>query len=175
MKTSVLIPTYNSAKTIEATLESVFSQTLPADEILIMDDGSTDNTVVLLSRHVPRITLFQQRNGGVAQARNVLVERARGDLLAFLDHDDIWHAEYLATQQKRFADHPDAVGFFTAHDNFLGHGNYNWKNDSLDDQNRAEIIDALDFLHQYHRAIGKFASAWILPRTSDGGQYESRK
>lgn len=158
MKTSVLIPTYNSERTIEATLDSVFSQTIPPDEILIMDDGSTDNTVSLLSRYVPRITLFQQRNRGVAHARNVLAERARGDLIAFLDHDDIWHPQYIATQQKLFGDHPNAVGFFTAHDNLVGHGHYEWDDSSPEAQNSVEVIAALDFLQRYHKANGPFAS-----------------
>jgi glycosyltransferase involved in cell wall biosynthesis len=158
MKTSVLIPTYNSARTIEATLDSVFSQTVPPDEILIMDDGSTDSTVSLLSRYVPRITLFQQKNRGVAQARNVLSERARGDLIAFLDHDDIWHPTYLATQLKMFGDHQRAAAFFTAHDNHFGLGDYEWEPGRSEAQDCVEVIAALDFIRQYHRAIGKFAS-----------------
>jgi glycosyltransferase involved in cell wall biosynthesis len=157
MKTSVVIPTYNSAKMIEATLNSVFSQTAPPDEILIMDDGSTDNTVSLLRRHIPRITLFEQRNRGVATARNVLCQHAQGGLIAFLDHDDLWHPEYLATQQKMFTDHPDGAAFFTGHDNVVGLGDHNWM-DRSDSPEGVEVIAALDFIQQYHRAIGKFAS-----------------
>jgi glycosyltransferase involved in cell wall biosynthesis len=158
MKTSALIPTYNSARTIEATLDAVFAQTIAPDEVLIMDDGSTDNTVSLLSRYVPRITLLQQRNGGVARARNVLAELAKGDLLAFLDHDDIWHPEYIATQQKSFREHGNAVGFFTAHANLVGFGGFDW-NDGVSDTNGSiEVIVPLHFMQQYHKAIGKYAS-----------------
>ena len=167
MKTSVLIPTYNSERTIEATLDSVFSQTIPSDEILVMDDGSTDKTVSLLSRHVPRITLLQQRNRGVAHARNILAGRARGDLIAFLDHDDLWHPKYIATQRKLFADHPRAVGFFTGHDNVFGHGHYEWEDSGPDDQKGVEVIAALEFLQRYHKANGPFASMsfFCVPKT----------
>lgn len=158
MKVSVLIPTYNSAKTIALTLESVFSQTEAPGEVLIMDDGSTDDTVTLLRHYGPRITLLQQRNGGVAHARNVLVKRAQGELLAFLDHDDIWHPEYIASQLKLYRKYPDAVGFFTGHHVFIGHGHYNWSQGAIETDQGIEVIPVLDFLRQYHRAIGKFAS-----------------
>jgi glycosyltransferase involved in cell wall biosynthesis len=59
MKISVVIPAYNSAKVIGATLESVFRQTVPPDEILVLDDGSTDDTMALLNSYTPRITLLQ--------------------------------------------------------------------------------------------------------------------
>jgi glycosyltransferase involved in cell wall biosynthesis len=158
MKSSVVIPTYNSAKTIATTLESVFSQTIPPGEILIMDDGSTDQTVSILRGYAPRITLFEQSNRGVARARNVLVQRARGDLVAFLDHDDIWHPRYLAAQQKSFESHPDAVGFFTGHHNFWGVADFDWETVSPGTQASAEIIAPSDFLTRYHKSMGKFGS-----------------
>jgi len=105
-----------------------------------MDDGSTDQTVSILRGYAPRITLFEQSNRGVARARNVLVQRARGDLVAFLDHDDIWHPRYLAAQQKSFESHPDAVGFFTGHHNFWGVADFDWETVSPGTQASAEII-----------------------------------
>jgi glycosyltransferase involved in cell wall biosynthesis len=156
--TSVLIPTYNSAKTIAATLESVFSQTITPGEILIMDDGSTDNTVSILRRYTPRIKLFQQSNRGVAYARNVLCQHAQGDLLAFLDHDDVWHPRYLVTQQKSFESHADSVGFFTGHHNFWGVDDFDWETVSPGTQAPAEIIAPSDFLRRYHKEMGKYGS-----------------
>src|SRR4051794_23550692 len=124
MKVSALIPTYNSAATIRGTLDSVLAQTAPADEILVMDDGSTDSTVSILESYRPRITVLQQRNGGVAQARNMLCARATGELLPFLDHDDFWHPDYLKTQRQLFPNHPRPVAFFTGHATLYGAGNY---------------------------------------------------
>lgn len=158
MNTSVLIPTYNSARTIEATLDSVFAQTTVPDEVLIMDDGSTDDTLSRLNRYLPRVTVFQQSNAGVAHARNVLGQRAQGDLLAFLDHDDVWHPEYLETQVAAFHDHPNAVGFFTWHDNNFGFGPPQWDHRHRATPDDVEIIAGLDFLRRYHRACSHFAS-----------------
>ena len=156
MNVSVLIPTYNSSATIEATVDSVISQTSPASEILILDDGSTDNTLNLLERYQKSVTVFQQRNQGVAQSRNVLAQRAQGELLAFLDHDDLWHPDYLATQQKLFRTHPQGKAFFTGHDNFYGHGGYDWKATAT--AAAVEVIAPLAFFQRYHKAPGPFAS-----------------
>lgn len=166
MKISVLIPACNSSKTIARTLAAVFAQTLQPEEILVMDDGSTDDTVAVLKPYLSHITLIQERNGGVARARNILVQQARGDFLAFLDHDDIWHPEYLAEQQKSFATYPEAMGFFASHHNFYGFGDYDWSAEAAGGDSGHEVIVPLDFLRQYHRAIGKFASMsfFCVPR-----------
>jgi glycosyltransferase involved in cell wall biosynthesis/SAM-dependent methyltransferase len=158
MTISVLIPAYNSARTIQATLASVLSQTDPPGEIIVLDDGSTDQTVALLGKYAHRITLLQQQNSGVAHARNALAERAKGDLLAFLDHDDIWHPHYLAAQRKSFADYPDAVAFFCNHQVFAGFGGHEWSQNAPDAQKTPEIINGVEFLERYHNPGGKFGS-----------------
>ncbi|MCK4783739.1 MAG: glycosyltransferase family 2 protein [Desulfobacteraceae bacterium] len=158
MKVSVVIPTYNSATVIQATLDSVLQQTVSPDEILILDDGSTDKTVHILESYKPRVTVFQQTNRGVAHARNVLCGRARGDLIAFLDHDDIWHPGYLELQHKLAENYPDAVALFTGHVDFHGYGNYQWNNNPFDFQCSVERIDCLSFLKRYNKAPGPFAS-----------------
>jgi glycosyltransferase involved in cell wall biosynthesis len=158
VRISVVIPTYNSSLTIQATLHSVLQQTLPPDEILVLDDGSSDDTVAILNAYRPRVTVMQQENRGVAASRNFLCERASGDLVAFVDHDDIWHAKYLEVQQKAFADHPDACAFFTWHVNFGGHGNYQWESDSPKLTSGMEVISPLDFLKRYNETTGYFAS-----------------
>ena len=159
MKISVVIPTYNSAAYIHTTLESVFCQTLSPDEILVLDDGSTDDTVAILDSYKPRISVLQQKNSGVAAARNALCSRATGELVAFLDHDDVWHPDYLKTQGRLFADHPNAVAFFTGHDTFYGEADFHqW--DQIKDDNlvRAELIFQIDFIRRYHEAMGSFMS-----------------
>jgi glycosyltransferase involved in cell wall biosynthesis len=158
MKVSVVIPAHNSAATIEATLDSVISQTASPHEILVMDDGSTDHTVELLARYQGRITILQKSNQGVAKARNVLCRHAQGDLIAFLDHDDLWHPDYLAVQQKLFGTYPQAAAFFTGHENFHGYGGYQWKNPPNRLSPDVEVIAPLNFLERYHRTPGPFAS-----------------
>jgi glycosyltransferase involved in cell wall biosynthesis len=162
MKITVLIPAYNAEATITETLNSVLSQTRPADEIIVLDDGSTDRTPLLVSSYGRQVTLFRQKNAGVASARNVLCRLASGELLAFLDHDDVWHPNYLELQQKLFQDYPDAGAFFTGHVDFNGCTNYVWKRDPVDFLSdflsAVELLDPLEFFERYNRATGPFAS-----------------
>jgi glycosyltransferase involved in cell wall biosynthesis len=157
MKISVVIPTYNSAMTIQATLDSVLRQTRQPDEILVLDDGSKDNTIALLQAYGGQITFLQQKNQGVAAARNALSERAQGDLIAFLDHDDIWHPRYLEIQDRQFGKVPQAVAFFAGHVNFSESENFQWRDDSIGDS-PAELIQPLDFLKRYNETTGHFGS-----------------
>lgn len=158
LKVSVIIPVYNSAKTIEKTLASVLCQTVPPEEILILDDGSTDNTVSILSSYREPVKLFRQENRGVAAARNTLCRKARGDLIAFLDADDLWHPRYLERQAGLFARYSSAVGFFTWHVNFSGYGDYEWDENLIDVEHTVELISPLDFLKRYNACPGPFAS-----------------
>lgn len=156
MKVSVLIPAYNSAATIRATLDSVLCQTAPADEILVMDDGSTDETATILKLYEPRIRVFWQPNGGVSLARNALITRARGDLIAFLDSDDVWHPGYLELQHKLYERCPEAAAVFAAHANFSGLGSYSWDHARSDGQISVEIFEPLSFFRRFQIAPGHF-------------------
>lgn len=156
MRLSVLIPAYNCAATIQATLNSVLRQTVPADEILVMNDGSTDETATILKQYEPRVTSFWQRNGGVSSARNALVARARGDLIAFLDSDDVWHPKYLETQRMLFETYPRASASFVEHANFCGFGSYDWDRTQSDGRLNVEVFEPLSFLHRVHGHRGPF-------------------
>lgn len=171
MTTSVLIPVYNGSRTIEATVESVLRQTRPADEILVMDDGSTDETYAMLQAHAPRVTLFHQPNRGVAAARNALCAVAKGEVVSFLDSDDLWHCRYLELIEKLHRAHPQAVGFFAGHVNFVGYGGYEWKEDPLEAHYEVQSIPALGFLRRYNADTGSFGSPsfcsvprWVLQK-----------
>jgi len=126
MTFSVLIPAYNAASTIKATLESVLSQTVPPEEILIFDDGSKDNTSAILESYKSRIILFRDSNHGCSYARNYMGHHARGDILAFLDSDDLWHPCYLETQKKMIDRYPSAVAYYTEHEDIVGLGEFKW-------------------------------------------------
>jgi glycosyltransferase involved in cell wall biosynthesis len=95
---SVVIPLYNGARYIAAAVESVLAQTLPATQILVVDDGSTDASVAVVAAYAPRVTLLQTPHGGANRARNLGVAAATGHFLAFLDADDLWTPEKLACQ-----------------------------------------------------------------------------
>jgi glycosyltransferase involved in cell wall biosynthesis len=97
---SVVIPVYNGEKFIQRCLDSVFAQTRPAQEIIVIDDGSNDGTNAVLARNAERITVISQRNRGRSEARNAGMARAQGDYIAFLDADD----EYLPDHLKHLTD-----------------------------------------------------------------------
>ncbi|HXE81307.1 MAG TPA: glycosyltransferase family 2 protein [Vicinamibacterales bacterium] len=97
---SVVIPAYNAAAFIAAALDSVFAQTRPADEVIVVNDGSPDTPALeqALASCAGRIVLLTQENGGPSAARNRGVLAARSEYVAFLDSDDTWVPTYLETQ-----------------------------------------------------------------------------
>lgn len=154
----MLIAAYNCATTIKATLDSVLRQTTPPAEILVLDDGSTDQTFAILKSYEPQITVFQQSNRGLADARNVLCKRAKGELIAFIDSDDVWHPNYLFAQKRLITEYPRAVASFTGHVDFVGTGDYHWGDKAWQAHVPGELISALDFFHRYNSATAPFAS-----------------
>ncbi len=112
---SVIIPTFNRAHLIRETIASVLKQTYQNFEIIIVDDGSTDNTAeVVKSYSDPRISYFYQPNSGLpAKARNTGLARASGEFIAFLDSDDIWFPRKIERQLAEFAKNPELLGIAT--------------------------------------------------------------
>ncbi len=95
---SVVVTTYNQARYIAETIESVLAQTHAPREIIVVDDGSTDETPSITARFGDRITCIRQKNQGIAGSRNAGIRRASGELIAFLDGDDLWEPGKLAAQ-----------------------------------------------------------------------------
>lgn len=106
---SVIIPLYNKARYILRTLNSVFGQEYPFFEIIVIDDGSTDGGgELVVSEFGNKVRLIRQSNQGVAAARNVGIQNASFDYLAFLDADDVWHPAYLSWMKELLNRWPDA-------------------------------------------------------------------
>jgi glycosyltransferase involved in cell wall biosynthesis len=103
---STVIPAYRAARFIGRALDSVFAQTCPPDEVLVVDDGSPDDLAGAVRPYGERVTLLRKPNGGAASARNLGLDRARGDLVAFLDADDYWEPHKLERQLGLFRRHP---------------------------------------------------------------------
>jgi glycosyltransferase involved in cell wall biosynthesis len=111
---SVIIPTYNSAKYLAKSIDSVLAQTRRATEIVIVDDGSTDETRAVISAHGdPTIRYIAAPHQGTAAARNRGIESASGDYLAFLDADDLWRPTMLETQVAVMERDRDLICSFT--------------------------------------------------------------
>ena len=109
-RVSVVVPAYNSAHFIEATLQAALGQTFRDLELLVVDDGSTDFTADVVRGVMardPRVRLFVQAHRGLSAARNHAIAAAQGDLIALLDHDDLWHPEKLALQVALLDAHDD--------------------------------------------------------------------
>jgi glycosyltransferase involved in cell wall biosynthesis len=108
-RVSVIIPTYNRAWCLSEAIDSVLAQTFQDMELIVVDDGSTDDTDTILAGYGGQARLLRQTNQGVSAARNHGMRYARGDLLAFLDSDDLWHPDKLLRQAAFFDTHPEAM------------------------------------------------------------------
>jgi glycosyltransferase involved in cell wall biosynthesis len=106
-RVSVVIPTYNSAALVEEAVRSALAQTMPPAEVIVVDDGSTDDTADRLADFGPPVRVIRQANGGVSSARNRALAAATGDLIAFLDADDVWHPDKLRRQLEVLAARPE--------------------------------------------------------------------
>lgn len=107
---SVVIPAYNAAWCIQRAVDSVLDQTYRPIEIIVVNDGSTDNTVQVLHRFNEAIRIVDKPNGGLSSARNAGIRAARGEYIAFLDADDWWLPEKLARQVALLKSEP-SIGF----------------------------------------------------------------
>ena len=113
---SVVIPLYNKQESIVATLQSVLAQTYTDYEVVIVNDGSTDNSAQVVQEFINAFSLsplasrlISQPNAGVSAARNTGILEAKGEYVAFLDGDDLWDEKYLETLYQLICDYPDAV------------------------------------------------------------------
>jgi len=107
---SVLIDTYNYGRYVEEAIDSVLAQDFPANEmeILVVDDGSTDDTAERIKKYGTRLQYLQKPNGGQGSAFNFGLARARGKIIAFLDGDDYWFPDRLSSVVAEFEKHPEA-------------------------------------------------------------------
>jgi glycosyltransferase involved in cell wall biosynthesis len=110
---SLVIPTYNRAPLIGATLDSALAQRLPFLEIIVVDDGSTDDTARVLAQYTGKIRVIRLANGGVQKARNTGVEAAGGDYVVLIDSDDLFEPDYTQTIAAWLARHPDHDAVYT--------------------------------------------------------------
>ena len=109
MKISVVIPSYNRRHTLARALQSIVDQTSAVDEIIVVDDGSSDGSSQFIEDEFPQVSLIQQQNQGVSAARNRGIEVAQYDWIALLDSDDSWLSHKIATIRDACREHPEFV------------------------------------------------------------------
>ena len=112
---SIIMPVYNGENFIQEAIDSVLAQTVNDFELIVVDDGSTDATLAILETYGDRLTVLRQQNSGHAAARNAAASISRGQWIAMIDADDLWHPEKLA-QQLALADNAEVI--YTAALNF---------------------------------------------------------
>jgi glycosyltransferase involved in cell wall biosynthesis len=116
---SCIVPVFNGERFLQEALDSILAQTYAPLEVVVVDDGSTDGTAAVLAKYDESVRVFRKANAGPAAARNTGIAAARGEFIAFLDSDDIWHAEKLARQMSRFEVRPDLSACITHIQNFF--------------------------------------------------------
>ncbi len=122
---SVVIPSFNSAHLVTQAIESVLAQTVVPAEVLVVDDGSADDTRERVAPYAPRVRYLHQSNQGVSAARNRGVAAATQPFVAFLDADDVWHPHKTELQMGAFERHPEL--------GLVGTGHFAWPADSFPD------------------------------------------
>lgn len=116
-RVSVLIPTYNCGRFLGQAIDSVLAQTFTDHEIIVVDDGSTDDTASVVARY-PQVKYIQREHCGVSPARNAAIAAATGEIVVFLDADDLWLPEKLEKQVAYLDENPDCMLVFTKAENF---------------------------------------------------------
>ena len=176
---STIIPVYNREKLIRATLDSVLAQDLPDQEVIVVDDGSTDDTLKALATYGDRIRVFEQKNSGPAVARNLGIQNACGQYAAILDSDDLWFPWTLATYAEAIREH-DSPAFLSGaaavfHDESelrpvtAGPLRAEYFADYLASGDQWRWIGASSFVLRMDvvRAAGGFSDAWINSDDAD--------
>jgi|SRR5690606_5880508 len=134
---SIVIPLYNKEQSVKNTIQSVLTQKFKEFEIVIVNDGSTDNSVQIVEQiQDSRIRIIHQKNGGVSAARNRGIKEAKYDWIAFLDADDIWKENHLTEFKNMINMFPEDKVFCTSHNKSKRQDNYKAKI-----ENSCEVID----------------------------------
>ena len=166
---SVIIPVHNGARYLRAALESVFAQTYRPFEVIVVDDGSTDDSDVI-AQSFPDVLYIHQANQGVATARNNGLEAARGEFFAFLDQDDLWTPEKLKLQIAHLLSHDDLGYTLTQQQYFLEPGATlpAWfRKELLATVHTGWILGTLVVRRTAFEKVGNFATGYSAANDSD--------
>lgn len=147
---SVIIPTYNRASILEVSIKSALSQTYPNTEIIVVDDGSVDDTREIVSRY-PTVQYIYRKQGGQAAARNTGFEVAKGEYIASLDSDDEWRSSFLEQSMKVMEE--QNVDFTFA----------NW----LQERKKGKVVNCFSFYTFLHPYMSREENSWNILEYND--------
>ena len=164
---SVVIPLFNKQQYVSAAIDSVLSQTFQDFEIVVVNDGSTDDgPEVVRQKRDGRIRLIDQDNGGVSSARNRGIQAALSDVIAFLDADDEWRPEFLSIVMDLRARYPEAGAYATAYRISKGKGLYrDVVASAFARTGRAGLIE--DYFGSAHKTLISSSSVAVLRKVFD--------
>jgi glycosyltransferase involved in cell wall biosynthesis len=158
MTIAVVIPAYNAAGYIRRAIDSVLAQTRRPDEIIVVDDGSTDDTATVVQSYGSGVKLIRQANAGASAARNTGINAATSEWIAFLDGDDEWLPNKLQLQTELLERNRQLV-WSTA--NFIYcHCGRNKHNEKLDEAEGEALLNGRDFFEDYFEAFTRAAAGW---------------
>ena len=153
IKFSVVIPLYNKEKDIVNTIKSVLNQKYKADEIIVVNDGSTDNSVEIIKHNFgTKVTLLSQENSGETSARNRGLDNVKNEYVALIDADDIWEENFLLEIKILIEKYPSAVFYATASKSINEYG-VSIKNQVNFDENFQGLIN--DFSKVFSKNYGR--------------------
>jgi glycosyltransferase involved in cell wall biosynthesis len=166
---SVVIPVYNGARYLREALESVFAQTYRPFEVIVVDDGSVDDSS-LIAQSFLEVRYIRQANQGVAAARNNAIDTARGQFLAFLDQDDLWTPEKLRLQIGHLLSHPELGYTLTQQKFFLDPGAAlpSWfRKELFDSVHTGWVLGTLVVRRTTFEQVGNFSAGYAAANDSD--------
>jgi glycosyltransferase involved in cell wall biosynthesis len=168
-KVSVIIPSYNCGRFLSEALASVYAQSFQDFEVIVVDDGSTDNTEEVIKTYLDRIRYLRQFNRGAAAARNQGLKMAHGSLIAFLDADDLWEREKLAAQVALMDSRPELGVAYANFTHFDGSGiagtGFDERDSALRRYKSRELVDG-EFLLTSPSLLTDFLSILAFPKPS---------
>jgi len=157
-RVSVVIPAYNAGEYLTRTIDSVLGQTRRANEVIVVDDGSTDNTAEVSARYGDKVKYIRQENAGASVARNTGIQAASYEWIAFLDGDDQWEPVKLERQMELLERNPELVW---AGANFtICFCRENRKTLKLEPERGKELLNGKDYFEDYFQAYYHFAAGW---------------
>ena len=155
---SVVIPAYNLEGYISRAIESVLAQTRPADEIIVVDDGSTDSTGEIVKKYGSAVRYIYQENAGASAARNTGIKTAKNEWIAFLDGDDEWLEENLERQMGLLERNKELV--WTAGNFIICYCQEERRQDKLDPDRGLQLLEGKEYFQEYFQAFMQSAAGW---------------